>query len=57
MLSGIKGGSCASAAQEGAAEGAVEAVAGPWQYAKLRCSICESTEHNTRMCPKWQATS
>jgi len=41
----------------GAVEGAAEAVVGPRQRAKPRCSICKSIEHNARTCPKRQATS
>jgi len=57
VLSGAEGASRASAAQEGAVEGAAEVVAGPRQRAKPRCSICKSIEHNARTCPKRQATS
>jgi len=57
VLSGAEGASRASAAQEGVAEGAVEAAVGPRQRVKLRCSIYKSTEYNARTCPKRQATS
>jgi hypothetical protein len=56
VLSGAEGLSRAQAAQEGAAEGAAEAAAKRPQQAVRKCSICKSTEHNARTCPRRQAT-
>ena len=57
VLSGAEGASRAQAAQEGAAEGAAEAAAERPQRAPRKCSMCKSTEHNARTCPRRQATS
>jgi len=53
VLSGVEGASYAQAAQIGAAEAAAERP----QRALRKCSICKSTEHNVRTCPRRQATS
>ena len=50
VLSGVEGLSRAQAAQEGAAEAAVERP----QRALRKCSICKSTEHTARTCPRRQ---
>jgi len=56
VLSGAEGASRAQAAQKGAAEGAAEAVAERPQRAPRKCSMCKSTEHTARTCPRRQAT-
>jgi len=53
VLSGAEGASRAQAAQEGAAE----AVAERPQRAMRKCSMCKSTEHNARTCPRRQINS
>ena len=57
VLSGVEGAFCAQTTQEGAVEGAAEAAAERPQRVLRKCSICKSTEHNARTCPKRQATS
>jgi len=57
VLSGAEGASCAQAAQIRAGEGAAEAAAGRPQRAPRKCSMCTSTEHTARTCPRRQATS
>jgi hypothetical protein len=57
VLSGADGVSRAQAARKGAVEGPAEAAAKRPQRAKPRCSMCESTEHNARTCPRRQADS
>ena len=54
VLSGAEGASRAQAAQEGAVEGAAEAAAERPQRAVRKCSICKSTEHTARTCPRRQ---
>jgi len=56
VLSGAKRASYAQAIQEGTAEGAVEAAAERPQRAPRKCSICKSTEHIARTCPRRQAS-
>ena len=51
VLSGAEGASRASAAEEGAA-----AAERP-QRALRKCSMCTSTEHTARTCPRRQPTS
>ena len=53
VLSGAEGLSCIQAAQNGAAEAAAERP----QRAMRKCSMCKSTEHTARTCPRRQATS
>jgi hypothetical protein len=53
VLSGAEGLSRARAAQKGAAEAAAERP----QRAVRKCSVCKSTEHTARTCPRRQATS
>ena len=57
VLSGAEGLSRAQAVQKGAVEGAAEAAAERPQRAVRKCSICKSTEHTARTCPRRQATS
>ena len=57
VLSGAEGLSRAQAVQKGAVEGVVEAAAERPQRAVRKCSICKSTEHTARTCPRRQATS
>jgi hypothetical protein len=57
VLLGAEGASRAQAAQEGVAEGAAEAAAERPQRALRKCSMCASTEHTARTCPRRQATS
>ena len=52
VLSGAEGASRAQAAQEGSAEGVVEAATERPQRAVRKCSICKSTGHNARRCPR-----
>ena len=54
VLSGAEGASRASAAEEGAA--AAAAAERP-QRAPRKCSMCTSTEHTARTCPRRQPTS
>jgi hypothetical protein len=56
VLSEAEGLSRAQAAQEGAAEGAVEAAVERPQRAPSKCSMCKSTEHTARTCPRRQAS-
>ena len=53
VLSGAEGASRAQATQKGAAEVAAERP----RRAPPKCSMCKSTEHNVRTCPRRQATS
>ena len=61
VLSGAEGASRASAAKEGAAaavaEGAAAAAAKRPQRAPRKCSMCASTEHTARTCPRRQPPS
>ena len=57
VLLGAEGASRAQAAQEEAVEGAAKAVAERPKRAPHKCSMCASTEHTARMCPRRQATS
>ena len=57
VLLGAEGASQAQAAQEGAVEGAAEVAAKQPQRALHKCSMCTSTEHTARTCPRRQATS
>jgi hypothetical protein len=57
VLSGAEGASRAQAAQEGVAEGVAEAAAERPQRAPRKCSMCSSTEHTARTCPRRQVTS
>ena len=52
VLSGAEGASCAQAAREGVVERAAEAAAERPQRAPRKCSMCESTEHTARTCPR-----
>jgi len=56
VLSGAEGLSRAQAAQEGAVEGAAEAAVERPQRAPRKCSMCNSTEHTARTCPRRQAS-
>ena len=58
VLSGAEGASRASAAEEGtaAAEEGAAAAERP-QRAPRKCSMCASTEHTARTCPRRQPTS
>jgi hypothetical protein len=53
VLLGVEGASRAQAAQEGVAEVAAERP----QRVLRKCSICKSTEHNARTCPRRQINS
>ena len=44
------------ATQKGAVDGAAEAAAERPQRAVRKCSMCKSTEHTARTCPRRQAT-
>ncbi|OCK93672.1 uncharacterized protein K441DRAFT_722342 [Cenococcum geophilum 1.58] len=61
VLLGVEGLSRVQAAQkgavEGAAEGAAEAAAERPQRVVRKCSMCKSTEHTARTCPRRQVTS
>ena len=57
VLLGAEGASRAQAAREGVVERAAEAAAERPQRAPRKCSMCESTEHTARTCPRRQATS
>jgi hypothetical protein len=50
VLLGVEGASYTQAAQ-------IEAAAERPQRAPRKCSMCKSTEHNARTCPRRQATS
>jgi ribosomal protein S12 len=52
VLSGAEGASRAQAAREGVVKRAAEAAAKRPQRAPRKCSICESTEHTARTCPR-----
>jgi len=52
VLLGAEGASCAQVAQKKAAEGVVEAAAKRPQRVLRKCSICKSTEHTARTCPR-----
>ena len=57
ILSGAEGASRAQAAREGVVERAAEAAAERPQRAPRKCSMCESTEHTARTCPRRQASN
>ena len=57
ILLGVEGAFYAQAAQIGLGEGAVNVVAERPQRVPRKCSICKSTEHNARICPRRQVTS
>jgi len=57
VLSGAEGASRAQAAREGVVERAAEAAAERPQRAPRKCSMCESTEHTARTCPRRQASN
>ena len=57
VLSGAEGASRAQAAQEGAVERAAEAAVKRPQRAVRKCSMCKSTEHTARTCPRRQASN
>ena len=57
VLSGAEGASHAQDAQEVAQEGAAEAAAERPQRAMRKCSMCKSTKHNARTCPRRQINS
>jgi hypothetical protein len=64
ILTGSEGASLAHAASEGGAESAAAPAAAPataateqLQRAPRKCSMCTSTEHTARTCPRRQATS
>ena len=57
VLSGAEGASHTQAAQEEAVAVAAEAAVERPQQVLRKCSMCKSTEHNARTCPKRQATS
>ena len=57
VLSRAEGASHTQATQKGAGEMAAEAATERPQQAVRKCSICKSTEHTTRTCPRRQATS
>ena len=52
VLSGAEGASRAQAAREGVVERAAEAAAERPQRVPRKCSMCESTEHTARTCPR-----
>ena len=57
VLLGAEGASRAQAAREGVVERAAEAAAERPQRAPRKCSMCESTEHTARTCPRRQASN
>jgi len=57
VLSGAEGASRAQAVHEGVVEGGAEAAAERPQRAVRKCSMCKSTEHNVRTCPRRQIIS
>ena len=57
VLLGAEGASRAQAAQEVPVEVAVEAAPEQRQRAPRKCSMCTSTEHTARTCPRRQAIS
>jgi hypothetical protein len=56
VLSGAEGLSRAQAAQTRHEEAPAEAAAERPQRAPRKCSICASTEHNARTCPRRQTS-
>ena len=57
VLLGAEGVSRAQAAQTRHEEATVEAAAERPQQALPKCSMCASTEHNARTCPRRQISS